>query len=535
VYFHTRPGIFSRGVQSGVMLRNVLTLLMMLAFAAAAYAQPPQETPRPPADHGAPAGAQGKDDKKPPAPEEKTSQTKHTIQIGGEQIKYTATAGTMLLKKEDGTPTASIFYIAYIKDGVPDETRRPLTFAFNGGPGSSSVWLQLGALGPKRVMMDEQGSPLPPPYKLVDNECSILDVTDLVFIDPVSTGFSRAIPEQDAKNFHGIMGDIDSVADFIRLYLTRSSRWTSPKFLAGESYGTTRAAALSGNLQTERGIALNGIMLLSTVLNFETISFDRGNDLPYILFLPTYTATAWFHKKLPSDLMASQQKAIEESQQFSSHEYTLALMKGDTITAPERAEVVAKLARLTGLSKTFVDESNMRVPISHFTKELLRDDRRTVGRYDSRLEGIDLDPTAASPEYDPSYASVFAPFTAAWNQYVRTELKWDSDLPYEVLTSRVRPWSWGEFQNRYVNVSDSLRAAMTQNRDLKVFVANGYYDLATPFFATEYTFSHLGLDPVLQGHVTMDFFEAGHMMYTHRPSLERVKADLAKFITGAVP
>jgi carboxypeptidase C (cathepsin A) len=252
-----------------------------------------------------------KEDKKPP--EEKVSQTKHTIQIGGKDVKYTATAGTMLLKKEDGTATASIFYIAYIKDDVPDTTRRPLTFAFNGGPGSSSVWLQLGALGPKRVAMDPEGNALPPPYKLVDNEYSILDLTDLVFIDPVSTGFSRAIPEQDAKNFHGINGDLESVADFIRLYTTRNNRWTSPKFLAGESYGTTRAANLSGYLQQRMGYALNGIMLISAVLNFGTISFDRGNDLPYILFLPTYTATAWYHKKLPPDLMASQSKALEES------------------------------------------------------------------------------------------------------------------------------------------------------------------------------------------------------------------------------
>ena len=468
-------------------------------------------------------------------PEEKTSVTKHTIQVGGKEVKYTATAGTMLLKKEDLTPTASIFYIAYIKDDVPDETRRPLTFAFNGGPGSSSVWLQLGALGPKRVMMDPQGNPLPPPYKLVDNEYSILDVTDLVFIDPVSTGFSRAIPEQDAKNFHGITGDLESVADFIRLYTTRNSRWTSPKFLAGESYGTTRAAALSGHLQERQGLALNGIMLVSTVLNFGTISFDRGNDLPYILFLPTYTATAWYHKKLPKDLMASQRKALDEAEQFASHEYALALMKGDTISSEERAQIVQKLARLTGLSPKYIDESNLRVPIFRFTKELLRDERRTVGRYDSRLEGIDLDATGAAPEYDPSYASVYAPFTAAWNQYVRAELKWESDMPYEILTGRVRPWSWAEYSNRYVNVSESLRTAMTQNRDLKVFVANGHYDLATPYFATEYTFDHLGLDPTLRNHVSMDFFEAGHMMYTNKPSLERLKADLARFITSSAP
>src|SRR5450755_3520261 len=318
------------------MLRNLLCAAVVVC-GVAAFAQVPPE--------GAKPAAPAKEDKKPP--EEKTSQTKHNIQIGGKEVKYTATAGTMLLKKEDGTATASIFYIAYIKDDVADTTRRPLTFAFNGGPGSSSVWLQLGALGPKRVMMDPEGNALAPPYKLVDNEYSILDLTDIVFIDPVSTGFSRAIPEQDAKNFHVIEGDTQSVAEFIRLYTTRNNRWTSPKFLAGESYGTTRAANLSGYLQQRQGFALNGIMLISSVLNFGTISFDRGNDLPYVLFLPTYTATAWYHKKLPADLMASQSKALEESQQFASHEYSLALLKGDTISAEERAQTAQKLARLT--------------------------------------------------------------------------------------------------------------------------------------------------------------------------------------------
>ncbi|MFN7995966.1 MAG: peptidase S10 [Bryobacteraceae bacterium] len=508
-------------------MKKKLLLAFILAGSLSMRAQPASEG-KPPAT---PAAAP-KDEKK---PEEKASETKHVIRIGGSEVRYTATAGTMLLKREDGTPTASIFYIAYIKDDTPDTARRPLTFSFNGGPGSSSVWLQMGALGPKRVMMDPQGNPLPPPYRLVDNEYSILDATDLVFIDPVSTGFSRAIPEQDAKNFHSLAGDLESVAEFIRLYTTRHGRWTSPKFLAGESYGTTRAAALSGYLQEQKGMALNGVMLISSVLNFGTISFDRGNDLPYILFLPTYTATAWYHKKLPKDLMANQRRAIEESSQFASHEYTLALLKGDGISAEERSSIVDKLARLTGLSKDFIDASNLRVPIFRFTKELLRDERRTVGRYDSRLEGIDLDTTSGSPEYDPSYASVYAPFTAAWNQYVRTELKWETDLPYEVLTGRVRPWNWGEYTNKYVNVSDQLRTAMTQNRDLKVFVANGYYDLATPFYATEYTFNHLGLDPTLRNHVSMDFFEAGHMMYTFKPSLEKLKTDLSKFIVGAVP
>ena len=498
--------------------------VLLLALAACLGAQaPPAAPPAPTAQ-------------KPPAPpEEKTVRTAHTVRIGGQEVKYTATAGTLNLKKEDGTVTASIFYIAYTRDGVENLARRPLTFAFNGGPGSSSAWLHLGTLGPKRVRMDPEGHALPPPYELVDNQFSVLDATDLVFIDPVSTGYSRAVPEKEAKNFHGITADIQSVGEFIRLYTTRHTRWTSPKFLAGESYGTTRAAALSGHLQQQLGMNLNGIMLLSSVLNFATVAFDAGNDLPYALFLPTYTATAWYHKKLPKDLQSDRARALEEAERFALGEYTLALARGARLPATERAGVLAKLARLTGLAPRFIELSNLRVPILAFTKELLREERRTVGRFDSRIKGVDLNAAAAAPEYDPSYATVQGAFTASLNQYLRAELKFESDLPYEILTGRVRPWSYTEYQNRYVNVAETLRQAMTQNRDLKVFVGNGYYDLATPYFATMYTFDHLHLEPGLRGHATMGYYDAGHMMYLHLPSLERLKQDLAKFIAGAVP
>ncbi len=507
------------------MHRNAL----LLALAACLAAQtPPAAAPAAPQSSTA--------QQKPPAPpEEKTVRTTHTVRIGGQEVKYTATAGTLNLKKEDGTVTASIFYIAYTRDGIENLARRPLTFAFNGGPGSSSVWLHLGTLGPKRVRMTPEGEALPPPYQLVDNEFSLLDATDLVFIDPVSTGYSRAVPEKDAKDFHGITADVQSVAEFIRLYTTRQARWVSPKFLAGESYGTTRAAALSGYLQQQLGMNLNGIMLLSSVLNFGTLAFDPGNDLPYALFLPTYTATAWYHKKLPRDLQADRARALAEAQRFALNEYTLALAQGARLSAAERAEVVAKLARLTGLGPRFIELSNLRVPILAFTKELLRDERRTVGRFDSRIKGIDLNAAASTPEYDPSYSTVQGAFTASLNQYLRAELKFESDLPYEILTGRVRPWSYTEYQNRYVNVAETLRQAMTQNRDLKVFVGNGYYDLATPYFATMYTFDHLHLDAGLRQHVAMGFFDAGHMMYLHLPSLERLKQDLAKFLAAAVP
>ncbi len=488
---------------------------------------------------GPPQGAEGTPPAAPATPpkvEEKNSKTGHTIQLNGQTIKYTALAGTMVLKKEDGTPTASIFYIAYTKDDVADLSKRPLTFAFNGGPGSSSVWLHMGTLGPKRVVMDPEGNPMPPPYKFTDNEYSLLDLTDLVFIDPVSTGYSRAVPDNTARNFHSLKGDLDSVAEFIRLYTTRNERWASPKFLAGESYGTTRAAALSGYLQDNLGMNLNGIILLSSVLNFGAISFDPGNDLPYALFLPTYTAAAWYHNKLSKDLQtAGLQKAIDESQRYAAGPYTAALFKGDSITAEERAAVVKNLARLTGLPPQYIDQSNLRVRADRFEKELLLDQRRTLGRYDSRLEGVDEDATASYPDFDPSYASVQGAFTAAFNQYVRTELKFDSDQPYEVLTSKVQPWSFQGYENRYVNVANTLRDAMIENGSLKVFVGMGYYDLATPFFSQEYTLDHMGLDPKLRDHISISYYQAGHMMYTHLKSLEKARQDLGKFMASCLP
>lgn len=510
-------------------LLGVLTFSLFAQRGANRPAAPPGESPAN-SQAAPPAPAQ------PPKVEEKTSKTEHSITINGQTIKYTAVAGTLLLKKEDGTPTASIFYIAYTKNDVPDLSRRPLTFAFNGGPGSSSVWLHMGTLGPKRVVLDADGKPTPPPYKFADNEYSLLDLTDLVFIDPVSTGYSRAIPENTARNFHGLDQDRNSVAEFIRLYITRNARWSSPKFLAGESYGTTRAAALSGYLQDSLGINLNGIVFLSAVFNFGTIRFDQGNDLPYALFLPTYTAAAWYHNKLPKDLQAAGlQKAVEESRRYAAGPYTLALFKGGSISAEERTAVVKNLARLTGLSPQYIEESGLRIRAGRFEKELLRDQRRTLGRYDARLEGVDEDATGSNPEYDPSYASVQGAFTAAWNQYVRADLKFESDLPYEVLTNRVNPWNYDDFENRYVNVADTLREAMTQNAALKIFVGAGYYDLATPFFTVEYTLDHMGLDPKFRDHISMNYYEAGHMMYTQLKSLEKARQDISKFMTSCLP
>ena len=463
-------------------------------------------------------------------PVETTSRTKHEITVHGTKIPYTATAGTLILKKDDGKPWASMFYVAYTRDDTPDPSKRPITFSFNGGPGSSSVWLHLGALGPKRVEMGPDGEPPAPPYHLVDNEDTALDFTDLVFIDPVSTGFSREAPGEPAAQFHGFDGDLKSVAEFIRLYSVRAERWASPKFLAGESYGTTRAAALSQYLIKNHGIYLNGIVLISSVLNFQTISVAPGNDLPYELYLPSYTSTAWYHKKLPNDLQTGGlEKAIGEARRFAGGDYTAALMKGDKLTSAERTGIVKQLARLTGLPAGFLEESNLRVPPWRFEKELLRNERRTLGRYDSRLEGEDRDAAGDRPDYDPSYASVQGAYTATFNDYLRSELKYETDLSYEILTDKVSPWSYKEFENRYVNVADMLRDAMTQNHNLNVVIANGYFDLATPFFATEYTVSHLGLEPALTGHISLTYCEAGHMLYTKQSCLDSLRATMSAF------
>lgn len=476
-----------------------------------------------------------------PPPEDRIVETKHQITIDGKLLSYTVTAGTIVLREEvekEGAsegeqPRATIFFVAYTRDDVEDRSTRPLTFSFNGGPGSSSVWLHLGLLGPRRVPMDDEGRALPPPYRLVDNEHTLLDQSDLVFIDPVSTGYSRAVSGEKPAQFHGFKKDIESVGDFIRLYTSRYGRWLSPKFLAGESYGTTRAGGLSGYLQLRHGLYLNGLMLISAVLSFQTLEFDPGNDLPYILFLPTYTATAAYHGRLAPELQADLKATLAEVEEFAAGEYAVALLRGARLDPERRAAVVAKLARYTGLSPDYIERCDLRVRDERFVKELLRSERRTVGRLDSRFQGIDRDAVGESVEFDPSLAAIIGPYTAALNDYVRRELQFASDLPYEILTGRVQPWSYSDFENRYVDVADTLRQAMAINPHLKLHVASGYYDLATPYFATDYTLDHLALDPVLRANISTSYYEAGHMMYVHRPSLVQLKAALADFIAMA--
>jgi carboxypeptidase C (cathepsin A) len=479
-----------------------------------------------------------------PAPQDNLVETKHSITLGGQTINYTVTTGTIVLKEEaekEGAsegekPKAEFFFIAYTREDLENPAQRPITFSFNGGPGSASVWLHLGVLGPRRVALTEIGDLPPPPYQLVDNEYSLLDVSDLVFIDPVSTGYSRPVSGEKAKEFHGFKKDIESVGDFIRLYTTRYGRWLSPKFLIGESYGTTRAAGLSGYLQERHGMFFNGIMLVSSVLEFGTIEFHPGNDLPYIFFLPSFAATAWYHKKLDAELQSDLRVTLQQVEAFALNEYAPALFKGNTLGEEERGQVAQKLARFTGLSLDYVQRANLRIEIFHFTKELLRSEHRTVGRLDSRFQGIDRDQTGATIENDPSLTNILGPYTAALYDYVRRVLKFESDLPYEVLSNKVNEgWSYSEHENKYVNVADILRGAISINPFLQVFIANGYYDLATPYFATAYTFNHLELDPSLRGNISMAYYEAGHMMYTHTPSLVRLKEDLTNFIQKARP
>jgi carboxypeptidase C (cathepsin A) len=477
-------------------------------------------------------------------PQDEIVTAQHTIRLKGQTISYTTTTGTLILKEEsekkgenggesEGEKArAAIFFIAYTLNDVEQPATRPITFSFNGGPGSSSVWLHMGLLGPKRVLMDDIGNPTKPPYQLVENEFSLLGETDLVFIDPVSTGYSRPIPGEKAKMFHGFKKDIESVGDFIRLFVTRYERWSSPKYLIGESYGTTRAASLSGYLQDRHGMFLNGIMLVSSVLDFSTLRFTPGNDLPYILFLPSYTATAWYHQRLVNDLQTNLSGALSEAREFALGEYSLALMKGAELTPEEQLRIAEKLSRLTGLPTDYIQRSNLRIGIHRFCKELLREKRRTVGRLDSRFTGIDRDAAGEYFENDPSLVNIMGPYTGTFNDYVRRELRYQNDLPYEILTGRVQPWSYEEHQNQYVYVAETLRQAMSNNPYLRVHVANGYFDLATPFLATEYTYNHLSLDESLQANISLSYYEAGHMMYTHLPSLEKLNLELVRFIQG---
>jgi carboxypeptidase C (cathepsin A) len=471
----------------------------------------------------------------------------HQVDVDGVTLRYTTTTGRLVLHTERtateapaaGTwegakPRAEVFFVAYTRDGVKDPGARPVTFSFNGGPGSSSVWMHLGLLGPRRVRLQDDGMAVAPPYALVDNAHTLLDASDLVFVDPVSTGFSRAAPGAKPKDFHGFDGDVESVGDFIRLWVARFGRWSSPKFLIGESYGTTRAAALAGYLQERHALYLNGLMLISSVLDFSTLRFEPGNDLPPLLYLPTYAAAAHYHRALDADLQALPlAELLAEVEAWTLAEYGPALLHGDALPEDRAGVIAAQLARYTGLDVDYVRRSRLRIDIHRFCKELLRGRGRTIGRIDARYTGVDRDGVGATPEFDPSMGATTGAYGAAINDYVQRELGFQSDLPYEVIKSLYASWDYGTFQNKYVNVAETLRKAIAVHPFLKVFVASGHYDLATPHFATRYTLDHLGLPEHLRANVEEQRYDGGHMMYVDVEVLARMKRDLAAFVAAA--
>lgn len=524
------------------MFRRFALWCVFLAVASIAFAQQPDGrrpdgAPQQP-QAAAPAGGEAQQGAARPAatpaepPEEKPSITHHTITVNGKALKYTATTGYMPLRDNTGKLEGRIFYMAYTLDNPP--AKRPLTFSFNGGPGSSSVWLHLGAIGPRRVKMELEGWMPKPPFQLVDNQYTWLDQTDLVFIDPIGTGYSRAVTPEIGKKFWGVQGDLDSVAEFIRMYLVRNQRFGAPLFIVGESYGTFRAAGLAGVL-VNRGVAVNGVMLISTVLNFGTLEFARMNDLAYELMLPSYNTTAWYHKKLSPDLQQDFQKAVHESEAFAMGEYSTALNKGDSLTPQERASVAEKMARYTGLNKDFCERSNFRVPLDAYMKELRRTEKRTVGRLDSRFEGWEESAATGSIQYDPSMSAIIPPYTSAFYDYVRGELGYNSDQTYYILGGGIGPWDMGvQYRGGWADTSELLRQAFAKNPYMHLFVAKGYYDMATPFFAADYTIDHLGLDPSVRKNITMAEYEAGHMMYIREESLGKLRKDIASFYENAL-
>lgn len=454
--------------------------------------------------------------------------TTNTVTVAGQSVKYATETGMLPLLKPDGSSRASIFYIAYTRLTDSHETPRPVTFCFNGGPGSSSVWLHLGALGPRRVKMNEDGTLPKPPFGMMDNPYSILDTSDLVFIDPVATGFSRAMKDEKPDSFFGATADVESIGEFIRLWTTRHDRWLTPKYLCGESYGVFRAAGLAEYLRARFGLYLNGLILVSGVLDFATLDGGAGNDLPYLLFLPNYTATAFYHKKLPADLQSDLSKALTESRQFARTEYASALLQGSTLPAEERSNIVARLARLTGLKPEVIRDNHGRIDSDVFRKQLLHDEGLILGAYDGRITGRDDQPASPYPGFDPSYAATYGPFSAAMNSYARQELKFEDDLPYEIIAG-VQPWNYGS-KNSYPKVADQLSAAMSQNPYLRVLVLGGRCDLVCPIDTMHYSLEHMDLAPAYRTNITYTEFDSGHMMYVNLPDLKKLQQTVEGFV-----
>jgi len=510
-------------------MKHVSTfLLVILLTACAVVAQPdPQQRRggRPGAEQAAPAQTPAQTTQaapRGPAPEEKSVVTKHQGRFGGVQMDYTATAATYVIRADDGTPKATMFFVSYTKDGA-DPAKRPVSFVYNGGPGSASFWTHMG-LGPKRVVLTDDGRGMPAPYSVVDNADSFLDATDMIFVDAIGTGFSRPAPGENLAQFYGVSQDAQWFADFIYQFLTRNGRWQSPKFLIGESYGTTRSAQLAQTAQQRHQIYLSGIVLVSAV------GFGNwGADDRTIFFLPTYITSAWYHKLLPPDLQKlTMEQIAQQARDFAHGEYAAALEKGDQLTPGEHERVVRNLARFTGLSPKFIENANLRVSPQRWFKELMRSQRRTVGRLDSRFLGIDEDAAGERNEYDSSQASYSGPYAALFRDYVRHDLKWTSEA-YYLTSGNVRPWD----QGTPGQAGEALRSAMTQQGTLKVLVVAGYYDLATPFNGIEHTVSHMSLEPPVRKNVSFAYYEAGHMMYIDKRSREKLHKDVVGFINSS--
>ena len=507
-------------------------LCALLLTAAVTFAD---DKPQPETKDAPPAEKKPEEKKDEKPKEDKPKEHAGKVALGGAEVKYLAQTGTIPVLKDDGAAKADVFYVYYAAtdaDGkrlaAKDPATRSITFCFNGGPGASAVWLHLGGLGPRRLDLPADGLTPVTVARIVDNPNSILDATDLVFVDPVSTGLSRAAKGEKPEQFFGVDEDIAAVGEFVRLFTTREQRWASPKYLLGESYGVMRVAGLAGYLQEKHGLYAEGLVLMSGIVNFGTLNADAGNDLPYILFLPTLTATAHYHKKLAPDLLPDVDKAVAESRAFAQGEYAVALLKGAALTPEERRRVVEKLARFTGLSAEQIDDQDLRIDPSFFRKALLRKEGKIIGRFDARVTGEDGDRSELRPEYDPSFSNIVGGFSSAVNAYVRGELGYESDHPYHLLAGL--PWKWSSFEGRYVSTEEKLAHALKTNPRLRVLVLAARRDLACPEDTLRHSLAHLTLPAVVRGNISTSHFDSGHMMYLYRPDAEKLRADLLRFL-----
>lgn len=506
-----------------------IALLALLSAVAVA-----QEQARPDAKKPAEQKEEPKKDDKPPK-EEKPKEHAGKVTLGGKEITYVAQTGTIPVLKDDGTPRASVFYVYYAAtdaDGkrlaAKDANARTITYCFNGGPGASAVWLHLGGLGPRRLNLPPDGLTPATVVTVVDNPNSILDATDLVFVDPVSTGLSRAAKGEKPEQFYGVDEDIQSVGEFVRLFTTREQRWASPKYLCGESYGVMRVAGLADYLQEKHGLYAEGLMMMSGLVNFGTISGAPGNDLPAVLFLPAMTAAAHYHKKLAPDLQADLAKAIAASRAFAYGEYATALLQGAGLPDAERRQIAEKVARFTGLSVGQVEDQDLRIEASFFREMLLRKEGKILGRFDARVTGEDGNRADQRPEFDPSFSNIIGGFASAVNAYVRGELGYESDHPYHLLAGL--PWKWTGFEGRNISTENKLAEALKNNPRLRLVVLSGYRDLAVPEDSMRYSLSHLTLPKSVRANISFREYESGHMMYLYRPDAEKLRKDLLEFV-----